>query len=101
MPAALSLAHHHTFQCSYSLANEDGTRREIVAESKLTNWRPSRTAWTCPGCQPVAGVAGYNIYRGGGRPVFQGQLDTGCGRDLYGYHGHCWTDVLLRCQVHG
>ena len=68
MPAALSLAHSHTFQCSYSLANEHGTRREIVAESKLTNWRPSRTAWTCPGCQPVAGVAGYNIYRLAGGP---------------------------------
>jgi len=67
-PLLCHLAHNHTFQCSYSLANEYGTRREIVAESKLANWRPSRTAWTCPGCQPVAGVAGYNIYRGGGGP---------------------------------
>src|SRR6266478_8271629 len=44
-----SLAHNHIFQRSHSGQDEHGTRREIVAEAKLTNWRLSPTAWTCPG----------------------------------------------------
>src|SRR6266478_8045151 len=64
MPTASSLAHNHIFQCSYSGQDEHGTRREIVAEAKLTNWRLSPTAWTCPGLRASRrGWLDKNIYR--------------------------------------